>query len=349
VRRLLFVLLSTGCLESIDVGDPNDSGPGDDAGTIDTGTIDTGTNDSGTTDTGSNDSGLDSGMGFECMTDFRNRVIVPPPTGDAAFFQISAMGFDAQGFLYVLSQGYITRLGPAPTHEVELSYGRGDIGFARGIAVAADGTSYVSDWGQAGDVPAVVVFNSLGTLVDRFETTEPNMVNDQALGIAIDDQDTLYIGGLVLFRYRTDGTFVDYFGVEGFNPGEVMFPVGLAWDPTGFLWVADLFRNYIHQYDLSTGSQRIEFGGRGTELGTFDGTAPMDEYWGPTRIVLDSDGDVYVNDPWSSRVQKFDRFGGSLGEFSFGGSRAVDALAIEPMSGNLYVSRGDAIDILCPF
>ncbi len=302
------------------------------------------------------DDGGIPGGGDGCMTDYRSRVSVPAPTGDARLYGVTGIAFDGERNLYVLnretpvSQSHVTVLSPAPEHRLIRSFGRGDLGVVRDLAVASDGTTYVVDWDDQNGTPTIFRYSPEGVLEDRFETTEPDMANDMALSVALDDENILYVGGRVLFRYRTDGTYVDDFGEEGPNPGQVLLPLGLAWDPRGYLWIADLFRNTIHQFDLSTRAQALEFGGRGTELGMFDGGAEDGVFWGPTKVALDTAGNLYATDPWSSRLQKLDRAGGSLGSFPFGGSRELDgALAIEPSNHHLYLARGNTIDIVCPF
>lgn len=353
LMRWILCLLLVGCPESIrvatDGGSPGaDAGPdrGDGGAGADGSVEDAGFGD----DAGRADSGGDPG----CMTDFMNRVQVPSPNGEGRFATVRGLAFDRDRNLYVLSrtgpspEGFVTVLSPAPDHDFIRTYGQGEMGLVRDIAVDDDRNSYVVDWDHMSTAPPVLRKHTPSGTLTTFELTEPNMQNDEAYAVAV-DQTTLYVSGLVLFRYRTDGSYVDFFGTAGAGPGEVLLPTDVEYDPRGYLWVADLYRNRVHQYDLATGQLVLSIGGRGTQLGEFDGGAEDGVYYGPTRVVVDASGDLIVNDPWSSRLQKLDSLGTPLGEFSFGGSREIGPLAIEPSSGNIYVARANGIDIVCPF
>lgn len=349
--RWILCLLLVGCPESIRVA--TDAGtPGLDVGTSPEDAASP--SDAGLEDGGPRDSGAaDAGAEMSCMTDFLNRVQVPSPVGEGRFATVRGMAFDADNNLYVLSragppyEGYVTVLSPAPRHDFIRTYGRGEMGLVRDIAVDQEGNSYVVDWNHMSTEPPVLRKHSPAGALTTYELTEPDMQNDQAYAVAV-HQSTLYVSGLVLFRYGTDGTYVDFFGMAGTGPGQVLLPTGLTYDPRGYLWVADLYRNRVHQYDLTTGQHLFSIGGRGTALGQFDGGAEDGVYYGPTRVVIDASGNLIVNDPFASRLQKLDSLGTPLGEFSFGGSREIGPLAIEPTTGNVYVARANGIDIVCP-
>ena len=300
----------------------------------------------------------DSGhiISSECSSVFTDRVEVSPPGGEARFQNIQVIAFDAKRNLYVLNRegspetGYVTVLSPAPEHRLIGTYGRPHLGKVRGLAVLDSGASYVVEWTPPRNLPLMHRFSEARDHLGTFTLSGPNSANDQANGVLANRaQDALFVSGLILLRYQLDGTYVDGFGRHGTDRGELFFPYQMALDSGEHLWVTDLFRNAILKYDPRTGELLSEFGGRGSELGQFDGGADPQESWGPTSIAIDHEDNLYVNDPWSSRIQKLDQFGSPLGAYEFGGSRAVGALALEPRTGHIYVARDTAIDVVCPF
>jgi hypothetical protein len=318
-----WVILLSGCLESIDVARPDGGVRGD-------------------------------GSAQPCSSDFRQPALVSQPAGADAFSNIQAMGFDSDGRLYVLNrdesplEGYVTVL--SKDRKLVRSFGRGELGYVRDMAVARDGTTFIVEYDHPEGTPAIIRYGSDGTLGMRVMATEPEMQNDEAYSIVLDrDETTLFLGGFVLFRYRVDLTYVEFMGQSGPGQGQVLLPIDLAVAENGSLWVADLFRNHVLEYDPGTRRQIFEIGGRGEPLGMFDGGAEEGVYWGPISVAIAPSGHLYVGDPWSSRIQKLDTLGGGIGEVRFGGSREVGAIAVDPESGDLYVARGDQVEVVCPF
>jgi len=298
--------------------------------------------------TGSSGSGGGSGGGavdHGCMRSRTDEVHVPVPASPDAFAGIRAMAFTPEGVLVVLNQpdgestSWITVLGPAPSHPVLTTFGRGDLRFATDLVLDGAGLLYVLEAQTQTDDCRVSAYTMVGSLQRRW--TVPSSA--RLFGLGITAKGELVLTGEGMHRYTPDGGFVASFGASA------EFPRQAVNDGRGKLWVPDMGSNAVRVYDGTTFSQLALLGGKGTGQGRFDGdNADPVVVWGPSRLALDAKGDLYANDPYVSRIQKLGPTGGFLGEFGFGGSREVGAIAIEPKSGHVYVSRSSAIDVLCP-
>ena len=302
------------------------------------------------------DGGGNGGLGPPlCMRTFADAISISSPGGVNAFQDIQAVVFDKDRNLHVLSrsandESYVDVLG----HDFKFvrSYGKGKIGPTRDLIVATNGLSYLLEDPPPGPGlhPDVVRFDASGVFLGTWPAT--GGTEDIAQAFAFDGDGLLNIAGLShLFRYQPNGVFVDQYAVAGKGPGKLLFATGLTYDPmTGSMWVADLFQNFIEKYTPGSDVQLLQFGGHGTGDGKFDGNEPTgNTFYGPGRIAIDAQGKIYANDPFASRIMKFAANGAYLGQFGFGGSIQVGAIAIDPMTGVLYVARGTSIDAVCPF
>ncbi|MEN6343417.1 MAG: dockerin type I domain-containing protein [Methanospirillum sp.] len=158
--------------------------------------------------------------------------------------------------------------------------------------------------------------------------------DDVSQGVAVDGTGNVYLTSPLL-RVVTEfgpsgGPPITYWGL-GLR-GEVSFfmPGSIDLDDDGNIYVVD--EVVVKKFD-STGTVLAQWGGYGSENGTFD--SPMD-------IAADRSGNVYVADAYNGRIQKFDSRGtfiaawgtnGSAdGQFYHPGSVAVDS------AGNVYVA-----------
>lgn len=279
------------------------------------------------------------------MRSVTDDVRVPTPPSPDAFAGIRAMAFTPEGVLVVLNQpdgestSWITVLGPAPAHPVLTTFGRGELRFATDLVLDGAGLIYVLEAQTQSDDCRVSAYTMVGSLQRRW--TVPTSA--KLFGLGFTAKQELVLTGEGLHRYTPDGGFVASFG------SSAEFPRQAVSDARGRLWVADMGSNGIREYDGTSFSQLALLGGRGKGPGRFDGdNADPLVVWGPSHLALDARGDLYANDPYVSRIQKLTPTGSFLGEFGFGGSREVGAIAVEPKSGHVYVSRSSAIDVLCP-
>jgi len=108
-----------------------------------------------------------------------------------------------------------------------------------------------------------------------------------------------------------DGKFLFEFGGRGTEDGKFNFPINLAVDKDGKVYVMDMF-NFRVQIFNADGKFESKFGSVGDGLGQFSK---------PKGIAVDSEGHVYVVDAAFNNVQIFDQQGRLLLFFGEFGSR----------------------------
>ena len=281
---------------------------------------------------------------------------ISDPGGMDRFVGVRGLDFGPGHRLYVLNllgpapfSGYVHVFSPAPEHRLEAVLGRGVLGPVQHLTVAPDRRIIVVEYNSSGQggPPEVIELDGNDNLLRRWTPS----ANNEAFSAAVNEAGEYLVGGFLVERYGSDRSHEQRIGVEGGMPGQMEVATDTEIGPDGFVWVADLFRNNIHQWHAETGVHVLEIGGRRNgEPGTFDNqSVPAGDFFGPEDIAFDSSGNLFANDPANSRIQKLTRQGSHLASFDFGGSRTIGPIAVEPSSGNLYVSRRTAIDILCAF
>jgi len=108
-------------------------------------------------------------------------------------------------------------------------------------------------------------------------------------------------------------------GIEGGEPGQFLWPRGIAVSSDGFVYVADSQNHRIQKFTLD-GQFVTAWGGRGEcgEVSIAPGT--FCEPWG---VAVGPDGSVYVADTWAHRIQKFTPDGVFVTEWGIYGEAAV--------------------------
>jgi hypothetical protein len=132
-------------------------------------------------------------------------------------------------------------------------------------------------------------------------------------------------------------TFVTKWGTDGSGDGQFSYPIGIAVDATGDVYVADgfvnsLFNSRVQKFD-SVGALLAKWGSYGSGDGQFTT---------PAGVAVDGTGNTYVTDYSAHRVQKFDSTGAFVakwgsegsgdGQFAYPVGVAVDG------AGNVYVA-----------
>lgn len=133
--------------------------------------------------------------------------------------------------------------------------------------------------------------------------------------VAVDSNDQVFVVDSFnhrIHRYSRDGRLTFRFGSEGVHPGELMFPIAIASDQDGNLYVAETdtgdFRR-IQKFD-PTGNSLLTFGAFGDGPGEFGIGDPTDNGLSPFDIEVDGAGNVWVSG--STRIQQFDAQGNFL-------------------------------------
>lgn len=187
-----------------------------------------------------------------------------------------------------------------------------------------------------GGADQVLRFNPLtGAFLGVFAST--NM--QQPSGIVFGGDGRLYVGRLAqtlagpanVLRYNSDGSFDTIFGTTTGPNGLIDAISGLAFNPANG-------QLHVGKYDLIGGPQNIQrfpvAGGTGTVFNSGASVA------GPIDLKFGPDGNLYVANSQSDRVQRYNGTTGVfINDFVSAGSGGLDAatgLAFGP-DGNLYV------------
>ncbi len=169
------------------------------------------------------------------------------PGASLANWQPLAIGFDKSGDAYIadVSNGSAVIHVFGPDGKELRSFGASsNLDHPNGIAVAADGTTYVTDTGNG----QLKVFDATGSqlgLVDR-GAAEGNL--GLPAGVAIDDHGNVLVvdsSAAVVQAYsqvtsgQTSPAYISSFGDKGSGDAQLSFPNGIAADAQGRAYVAD--------------------------------------------------------------------------------------------------------------
>jgi len=284
---------------------------------------------------GSGATGMDEGGGF-----------ADGPGNRAQFKRPAGMALDAAGNLYVadIDNHCIRKVSP-----------KGDVStFAGGIPPALGGGDFADGMGS------------------RARLRYPS-------GMAADAAGNLYVADRWNHRIRKVSPLGEVSTVAGSGEAEGLVgsgeaegladgpksqarlngPAGVALDAAGNLYVAEIGNNRIRkvspQGDVSTLAGSGETGREDGEVGGFaDGPGNQAQFYSPSDIAVDAEGNLYVADTWNHRIRKVSPLGevstlagsgetgreggdfadgpGSQARFHFPAGIALDA------AGNLYVA-----------
>jgi len=239
---------------------------------------------------------------------------------------------------------------PPPTFLLEWgTFGSldGQFGKPSGVAVDSPGDVYVTD----GNNNRMQKFDSEGNFITKwgsFCNTAASGVDacdgrfNYLIGVAVDSTDNVYVADYNNHRiqkFDSNGTFLTRWGsycdtaasgVDACN-GQFKYPVGVAIDALGNIFVADSHNHRIQKFD-STGTYLTKWGSDGTGDG---------ELKNAVGVAVDTSGNVYVADSGNTRIQKFDNNGGYIGQWGTDGPgdgefRDPVGVAVDA-AGNVYV------------
>ncbi len=207
-----------------------------------------------------------------------------------------------------------------------------------GIAVAADGSVYVSDtWNHR-----IQKFNADGKFITMWGTfgSDTPLMFYGPRGIDVDDAGRVYLadtGNKRILIFSENGDFITLFGGYGFLPGQLDEPCGVAVDHNGAVYVSDTWNQRMQVFYPD-------------EQGLVYYNAyvwQVDAWYGQTLdnkplIDVDDAGRIYVADPDAARVLVFDNQGNYLyswGDYGSGANQfgIVGGMAVDS-AGNLWVS-----------
>lgn len=165
----------------------------------------------------------------------------------------------------------------------------------RGLASDAEDRVLVLD-----DAGRVLIYDSAGVLQQQWSMPDNSIGNPEGICRLQDGRiavaDTHYHRVVI---FRADGEVDSMFGSEGNGPGEFVFPVAIAQDTDGTLFVGEYGDHQRIQRFTVAGEFLLEFGRHGTGPG---------EFQRPSGLALHND-EVYVVDAFNDRIQVFSRHG----------------------------------------
>ena len=181
--------------------------------------------------------------------------------------------------------------------------GPGEFNLPRDVALAPDGSLYVSDSGnhriQHLDASGEVL-HIWGSFADRSTGEAPPGTFYEPWGIAVGTDGSVYVADTWNHRiqkFSASGTFITQWGYFGQGEsGEAFWgPRDLIFDPQGNILVTDTGNKRVAAFDQD-GNYLYAFGSAGLLEGQFDE---------PVGLSIDPQGQVYVADTWNQRVQVF--------------------------------------------
>ena len=290
------------------------------------------------------------------------------PASRARIARPESAAFDPRGNLFIVdSHNHRIRRIDAALGTITTVAGTGHPGFGgdggparaamlyqpEGIAFLRDGSFYIGDTlngrvrrvdGRTGVITTVAGDGSIGVSPSGTPALRTSFL--RIARVAVDPNDDLWIADSPAHTIqrldRRDGTLrvMAGTGEEGFSgdggpaaASRLSYPEGLAFDPAGNLYFADLGNHRVRRIDRRT--RIIEtIGGTGERGFSGDGgSARAARFWSPGRIAVDRRGLVYVADILNARIRKIELDGtvrtvagsGTLGD---GGPARAALLAI---------------------
>jgi sugar lactone lactonase YvrE len=288
----------------------------------------------------------------------------------AEFIYPQGIALDGTGNLYVVDNHRIRKITITPTIGTSSLAGNGIAGntnatgtFAQfnlpaGIAVDVAGNVYVADQGndQIRKITSSGVVTLLaGSRAGFGDGTSTIARFNTPTGIAVDQSGNVYVADQINHRIRkiTSSGVVSTLagnGTRGFADGQgsaaqFNYPVGVATDASGNVYVADANNNRIRK--ITPDGTVSTLAGSGL-TGFADGTATVAKFSSPFALTVDASGNIYVADKRNNRIRKIIADGtvstlaGSIAGFADGIGTA--ALFSGPLgiasdaSGNIYVA-----------
>jgi DNA-binding beta-propeller fold protein YncE len=284
----------------------------------DAGAVADGTADSGSPGAGEAGPPMSFGMGNIASP---QGIAIDPSTGAVwvASFAGGLVKFDA-------ADEYLGTFGTA---------GAGRIAQGAGVALDSKGDVYVGDYG-AHDV---LEFDSAGVYLATFPAGDAGVTLGRVTGVAVDASDHLFAvdddNSLVL-QFDAAGQATHQFSTSQSNKAALAGSVGMHFDATGDLWIADYYYHSFAQY--SPAGQLL------AQYGMNSPSAVPGGFAEPYGLTIDSNGNVWVTDAANSDVQEFDLHGSFKALLGAAGSgpgqlQGANGIAVDT-KGRVLVSDG---------
>ena len=159
-------------------------------------------------------------------------------------------------------------------------------------------------------------------------------------GIAVDKFGNVFVvdtGNKRVVVYDSDGKFLYQIGSEGLDIGQFEEPVGITFDPRGYLYIADTWNHRIQAFSPNTDGSTYSPILQWEVTGWFSESLDNKPY-----IASDHQGHIYITDPEGYRIIEFSSngefvrtwgdYGTDAGTFGLPSAVSVD------LEGNVWVS-----------
>ncbi len=228
---------------------------------------------------------------------------------------------DSAGNLYIADeQNDIVEKVNAQTHVITTIAGTGVFGF-NGNGIPATSAEL--------DAPVAVAVDAAGNVF--IADDDNSMVREVSAATGLISK--VAGGG---FGYNGDGIPATSATLE--------FPVGLAFDSAGNLYIADFGEQRIREVSAATGLIST-VAGNGTAGYNGDGIAATSaELNNPDAVVLDAAGDVFISDSHNNRVREVNKSTGLISTVAGTGTAGYNGDGIAATSAELNGPGGLAID-----
>lgn len=222
----------------------------------------------------------------------------------------------------------------------------------QGIAIDASGNLYVSDWVTAsGNGAAIRKISSSGSV-----STLASGSFNQPYGLVVDASGNVYVadaGDYVIRKVSSTGTVTTYAGTLGTSgtfdgavgTGEFVYPVGVAFDTNGNLFVTDEGDDTVRK--VTTAGVTSTYAGQAANAGLVDGSLSNASFIHPWGIAIDANNNIFVTDDTtllreisaSGTVSTLAGYAGVTGHVNASGQSAElnDPLGLAVESGDTLV------------
>jgi hypothetical protein len=198
--------------------------------------------------------------------------------------------------------------------------------YPKGVAVDSIGNVFIADWGNfrirevgTNGIITTVAGNGVnGYSGDGGSATNAELTSTG--GVTVDSAGNLFIGDYGNNRIREVGTNGIITSVAGTNAygysgdggpainGELWYPMGVAVDSVGNLFIADYYNNRIRE--VGTNGIITTVAGNGVSGYSGDGGAATNaELRNPSGVAVDSIGDLFIADEYNNRIREVDTNG----------------------------------------
>jgi sugar lactone lactonase YvrE len=209
--------------------------------------------------------------------------------------------------------------------------GPGQLQNPNDIAIDGSGNRFVADQLNS----RIVKFDYNGNYLSQFGGSgSASGKCNQPEGLAVDGSGYVFVADTYNHRvqkFDSNGNFIpssfniNTSGQPGTNPGEFDYPIGVAVDSDGNVFVADTYNHRIQEFD-NNGNYLAQFGTYGSNPGQFN-------Y--PEGLALDGNGHLFVAEWGNNRVQKLDTSGNSLAQY--GPFNHPEGVAVDT-HGNVFIA-----------